>query len=410
MLITVRFLTVIGVLALTAGLLHGPVEAQSQDTKTPPESSEQDKQQESGDDRGEAGDQEAEEFDFSVFGDVNPYSPPAGASLKDLVEFLQSAPNKPRTIRNRQLFQEAVIETAERVLGEQEANKDQQTFALSALFEGLNGLKANGAEKAGQRLKELAKTYAQDDRPAIAREARLVALELQVEKWKSAGADKLDQKQAQQALEQITELLKQYDEVTERHLQIASDSIWLMNNLDDINTAAEQYVQLGGRLGDSQDLRVAGYGRKITRYGQQLALKLKPVAIKGTLLSGDQLDWSKYKGQVVVIDFWATWCGPCVREIPEMKKTYAKYHEKGLEILGVSVDEDGQALKEFVRENELPWPILFSDNRNQKLQDQFGIRGYPTYVVVGRNGKMVSKGARGPALVQLIEQELAKKD
>lgn len=97
-----------------------------------------------------------------------------------------------------------------------------------------------------------------------------------------------------------------------------------------------------------------------------------------------------FKGKVVILDFWATWCPPCLEEIPHFKKLHQQYSGQGLVILGVSLDEAGRDhVKEFMKENSIPYPIAMS---NDKIVEDFGgIRGIPTTFVIDRDGKIVSK-------------------
>ena len=120
------------------------------------------------------------------------------------------------------------------------------------------------------------------------------------------------------------------------------------------------------------------------------------------------------RGKVVVIDFWATWCGPCVAEMPNMKQLYQKYHPKGVEFIGVSLDnpkEQGglEKLQKYVKENEIRWPQYYQGKGwKSEFSGSWGINSIPTMFLVDQDGKLSSIEARGK-LEKLIPELLAKK-
>ncbi len=131
-------------------------------------------------------------------------------------------------------------------------------------------------------------------------------------------------------------------------------------------------------------------------------------------VTGSTVSMGALKGKVVVVDFWATWCGPCVAEMPNMKKLYAKYHGQGVEFLGVSLDQPKEqggldALKKYVKENEVPWPQYYQGKGWQSaFSSSWGINSIPTMFLIDQAGKLVSIEARGK-LEELIPSLLAKK-
>lgn len=117
----------------------------------------------------------------------------------------------------------------------------------------------------------------------------------------------------------------------------------------------------------------------------------RPIAADFSLpaVNGGSVSLSALKGKVVLIDFWATWCGPCVYEIPAFINLKNKYAKDGFEIVGLSVDRDRSQMADFIRKHGINYPIVYAD---AELQEQYGgIRGIPTTFFVDRQGRISEK-------------------
>lgn len=134
--------------------------------------------------------------------------------------------------------------------------------------------------------------------------------------------------------------------------------------------------------------------------------------LEGLLLENGKFekkfDWKDYQGKVILVEFWATWCGPCRREIPILKEFYAKYKDAGFELIGYSIDQDVAKLKSFVVENEIPWPMISQTESVaagfEHLHDYYAINGVPELILIGRDGKVVLTDARGPKLADALAE------
>lgn len=129
----------------------------------------------------------------------------------------------------------------------------------------------------------------------------------------------------------------------------------------------------------------------------------KLFALRGPTLDGKTLDVADYKGKVVLVDFWATWCVPCVHEMPTVAAAYKKYHDQGFEVVGVSLDDKRERLEAFLKENDLPWPQVFFDEPSKTgwqnpLAREHGIDGIPATFLLDREGRVYRKNLRGGEL------------
>jgi thiol-disulfide isomerase/thioredoxin len=146
---------------------------------------------------------------------------------------------------------------------------------------------------------------------------------------------------------------------------------------------------------------------------RRLNLPGNAIEVSGTFLDGTKLDWASYRGKVVLVDYWATWCGPCRAEVPNILQNYLKYHDKGFDVIGISLDDTREAAEEYVKQTNIPWPSLFHESTEgsgwqNPMAVRYGITGIPTAILVDQEGNVVSMNARGPRLAAELEKLLGK--
>ncbi len=136
---------------------------------------------------------------------------------------------------------------------------------------------------------------------------------------------------------------------------------------------------------------------------------LNPLEMEFVDVKDQRFDLTDLRGNVVLLDFWATWCGPCIQALPELKEVYKKFHSKDFEIVGISLDHDKEALLQFIEQNDMPW-VQFYDGKGWEnlLANRFGITEIPSMWLLDQEGRVVDMHATGNLEVkvkQLLESE-----
>ncbi len=132
----------------------------------------------------------------------------------------------------------------------------------------------------------------------------------------------------------------------------------------------------------------------------------KPLDMEFNSVSGEKVSTANFRGKFVLLDFWATWCGPCVREVPDLVATHTKLKGKGFEIIGISLDQNKKALTSFTNKHKMTWPQYFDGKGwENEISTKYGIRSIPAMWLLNKNGRVVDMNARA-GLEQKIEKLL----
>lgn len=161
-------------------------------------------------------------------------------------------------------------------------------------------------------------------------------------------------------------------------------------------------LELHGKLKEAR----AGYERLATNYRtapparraigalRRLSLVGKPLTITGDAFGGGTIDTQRYRGKVLLVIFWATWCQPCTEDLPQIKALYEQYQRHGFEVLGVNIDSPGAPIQQYIDQYKVPWPHIHEDGGlESRPAVEFGVISVPTMILAGRDGNVVTVSA-----------------
>ncbi len=134
-----------------------------------------------------------------------------------------------------------------------------------------------------------------------------------------------------------------------------------------------------------------------------------PFAFTAKTTGGADVSPATYKGRVLLLQFWASWHAPSVAELTKTKTLYAKYHAKGFDILGLSLDLEPKTLRTFVQQQKIVWPQIYDTATHGKIAVLYGVRAIPMTILVARDGKIIAADLHGDALEKAVQLALAKK-
>lgn len=213
------------------------------------------------------------------------------------------------------------------------------------------------------------------------------------------------EKQQQEVLEQLHEFLKSRKTLSLQDVQTGMLAAAMLELQPNKRPSRDTYELLDTLLEEDEREEMQSLRVNLQAAVRRLDLLGSKFEFEGVAIDGSTINIDDYAGKFVVIDFFATWCEPCLSEIPRLERHYAKYREKGLEIIGISLDADKDQLKKFLGDAKLPWPIFHDDAENplDRIQLKFGVSSLPTVLLLNKEGTVVSLEARGAELDRLVQ-------
>ena len=325
----------------------------------------------------------------------DPFALPADLSPQKLISFIDNLINMEQPLllteeartAHYQKMAATLLSATEKVLAADGVNEVLLHKALDARFIALALQARLGDKKANQRRVELAEQYLKDPRKSLARLAAEQRLYANLQQF-----DDLQPQQQAKLLSDAVEFIKSTpvlnDQAMKRVLTIGR--VFESSKVEGL--AAKAYDQFAEVLSHSQLPEMTQISRQFGRMANRMRLVGQPFELEGQLATKEPIDWTAYRGKIVLIDFWATWCGPCITELPNLKSLYQGFSSKGFDIIGVSKDTNKMALDRFLSTNKIPWANLFNfdeEAEDHPLAEKYGILTIPYTVLVDKDGKVL---------------------
>ena len=329
-------------------------------------------------------------------------------SAERLLEYIENLPSEPaaelagekvREFQHKR--QEAILKAAEKVMAANPTD-EQLERAADEKMTALDGL-ARHDEKYEKRLQDFPRELAKAGHARLARDVKASLLRRDFLQLREPNRDDLVK-----FIDRVQEFLAE-GEMDAAGIRLAINVARAIESTGDRKLAARAYRELGKVLAKSDEEGIVDLGQKMQGSARRLDLVGNTMQLEGIRVNGDPLDWSEYRGRVTLVMFWATWCGPCRREITQVQEIYKQYHERGFDVVGISVDEDREELKEFLNEQDIPWAIIYDQARadgkkGETMAVRYGVMAIPETILVDRQGKVVTTEIRGSQLEEQLKE------
>ena len=211
----------------------------------------------------------------------------------------------------------------------------------------------------------------------------------------------------------IAELLKNKEKLTVETLDNTLNAAQVLEFNGHFEEARRVFAAIKKAYKETDDKKLSKQADLYVQFAEKrLGIVGEEVNLEGNYIDGTDFNWSKFKGKVVLVDFWASTSAPWVSSLPSLKSAYDRFHSDGFEVIGVNVDSDQQRAYDYIRGERLPWPTIVDEVSNGLEGNanaiRYGIQAVPFVMLIGRDGKVVDIHVRGPNLTKRIEALLAE--
>jgi thiol-disulfide isomerase/thioredoxin len=333
----------------------------------------------------------------------DPFKVPDGTP-EELLQYVEDLANERPTATTfeamsdfRRKLGAAVLEASNKILAGQ-PDDDQAQEAVRLKMSALSILASLKDEKAADQLKQFPAELAKAGKKELARIAEGMLLQNEL---RQAAA--FDAEQLKTLIDRVKKHLAD-GPLDPAAIRLAMNLAQSVEQSGEDKLAAATYRDMAKVLATSDDEDIAELVKTMEGSARRLDLVGNKMLLTGKTLDGKDFQWDDYRGKVVLVDFWATWCGPCRAMLPRLVELHEQYRDRGFDIVGINLDDEAEAVESFLKENELPWTTLFDSHEDaeQAMGQYYGIRVIPTTVLVGKDGKVLATGLHGEAITAAV--------